>query len=311
MGPECDFCYAELMMGGLGDEPVKGEGRRLRRVKWGPDGERSFCKQGWSDLRKWNRAAARNGGIDPELGRRRWVFINSLSDFFDSHPSVIWRAPAWQLFRELEHLILILVTKRPHLIARELPEFWDEIAHRVILITTAGNDEWAARRVPDLLHSCDGRAAPAIFGVSAEPLIGSLSLRPWLHHTFCPAGTSSISSCRCADLPRDRLLRWVIGGGESGSKARPCHPAWGESLLDQSIRAQVAFHWKQNGEFAPFAPLTPTIHDDPPVAIGDVRRVLLRPGDRNWHGAADMIRVGKAKAGHLLRGREYLERPVI
>ena len=42
-----------------------------------------------------------------------------------------------------------------------------------------------------------------------------------------------------------RLIDWVIVGGESGSNARPMHPNWARSLRDQCASAEVAFFMKQ------------------------------------------------------------------
>lgn len=75
---------------------------------------------------------------------------------------------------------------------------------------------------------------------------------------------------------------WVIAGGESGPKARPPMISWVRSLRDQCAIAGVPFHFKQWGEYTP---------DDP----------------ASNHTA--MRRVGKAKAGALLDGREWREFP--
>ncbi len=136
----CDHCYAEA------EQDV-----RRHRVQWGPHGDRSYCKQGWADVKRWQRAAAGNGGVDPQLGRKRRIFVNSLSDFFDNHRSIKWRLDAWRLIRDCPDLIFILVTKRPQLIERMLPPFWNDIADRVWLLTTVENQEEADRRVPALL----------------------------------------------------------------------------------------------------------------------------------------------------------------
>lgn len=219
----CDHCYAEDLMGT--------EGSRLKQVEWGPGGERRYCKQGWKDLRRWQRLAERHGGIDPGLDRRRIVFINSLSDFFDNHRSVIWRPEAWALFRECTHLIIILVTKRPQLIARELPDFWDEIADRVWLLTTAEDQQWADIRIPQLLTSTEDRAPAGCYGVSFEPMLGQIVAHPdWLNGWF---GNS---------------IGWGIIGGESGKHARSMPRDEGRGLIVQLQAAGVPVHFKQRSE---------------------------------------------------------------
>lgn len=316
----CDNCYAEDLMGT--------EGSRLKRVEWGPGGVRSYCKQGWADVRKWQRAADSNGGVDPKLGRRRRIFVNSLSDFFDNHPSVTWREEAWELIRRSPSLIFMLVTKRPQLIARYLPPFWDEIAERVWLLTTVESQDWADRRIPDLLTSCDGRARAAAFGVSCEPLLGPVDLTevddgsahrevpkeewgpvddeespPALWWNALTGERRIMHGGSTGDWSRtDQSLDWVIVGGESGKEARPMDPAWAVHLRDQCDEAGVAFHFKQWGEWAP--------------AIGTREGdVIFRhphpdfPGNEAVKLGTTVRRVGKAVAGHLLRGREHREVP--
>jgi len=67
---------------------------------------------------------------------------------------------------------------------------------------------------------------------------------------------------------------WVITGGESGPGARPSQVEWFRALRDQCVSAGVPFHFKQWGE----------------------------------HGA-DLVRIGKKKAGRVLDGREWDDLP--
>lgn len=298
----CDHCYAEDLMGT--------EGSRLKRAEWGPHGERIYCKQGWTDVKKWQRRAEANGGLDPELGRRRRIFVNSLSDFFDNHRSVKWRGDAWHIIRRSPHLIFMLVTKRPQLIGRYLPPFWDDIAERVWLITTAENQEWFDRRIPELLTSCAGRTQPAVFGVSCEPLLGPIQLdacytsEPAAYFPLFGAfsrdylGPDEGGQAMFGDTEPMGKLGWVIVGGESGREARPAHPDWYRSLRDQCGIYGVPFHFKQWGEWAPDClcgrakpcPETPR----------------PQPGPRGC-----VFRCGKTAAGHRLDGREHLEVPCV
>ena len=308
----CDHCYAEDLMGT--------EGSRLHRVEWGPHGERQYCKQGWSDIRKWQRQAAQAGGLDPKLGRRRRVFVNSLSDFFDNHRSVVWRPEAWQLIRDCPHLIFMLVTKRPQQIGQMLPDFWDEIAERVWLITTVENQTEADRRVPALLASTHAhRSYPAVFGLSCEPLLGpvdleQIELRP---HGALPTELSRQLGDYIRPLTgnfRDSpKIGWVIVGGESGKHARPMHPAWAASLAGQCARAGVPFHFKQWGEWFPLTRLA--MADDPPGTARRIGKVWLDgrtfEGDKIHHFPDNqpMVRAGKTTAGRMLGGAERLEMP--
>jgi protein gp37 len=73
----------------------------------------------------------------------------------------------------------------------------------------------------------------------------------------------------------EQVIAWTITGGESGPKARAADPHWFRALRDWSVfEAGVPFHFKQWGEY-----------------------------DEQQH------RVGRVKAGRLLDGREWNERP--
>lgn len=74
-----------------------------------------------------------------------------------------------------------------------------------------------------------------------------------------------------------RQILWVIVGGESGPGARPMHPDWVRKVRDDCQAAGVPFFFKQWGEFTQVAEFA--------------------------------VRVGKAKAGSLLDGKEYKEFP--
>ena len=75
------------------------------------------------------------------------------------------------------------------------------------------------------------------------------------------------------DVPLEGI-DWVIVGGESQHGARPMRPEWARALRDRCVEAGVAFHFKQWGE-----------HD------------------------ANLVKIGKQKAGHLLDGIEWLQVP--
>jgi protein gp37 len=73
------------------------------------------------------------------------------------------------------------------------------------------------------------RVVPAaVRFVSAEPLLGPVAL----------------------DLGG---IDWLIAGGESGHRARPCDPDWVRSLQAQCDRADTAFFFKQWGGRTPKA----------------------------------------------------------
>jgi len=83
------------------------------------------------------------------------------------------------------------------------------------------------------------------------------------------------------------MLDWVIGGGESGPKARPMHPDWARGLRDDCGRAGVPFFFKQWGEYGPPDRTFDAIDGPPITRIGDV-------------DVAGIGRFGRKKTGRLL-----------
>jgi len=138
--------------------------------------------------------------------------------------------------------------------------------------------------------------------VSAEPLVAAVDMSPPLcehcgnsvvTHTdgsqpWCSECDSEMTYANYFDT--DGVgLDLVIAGGESGPKARPCHPDWARSLRDQCAAAGVAFNWKQWGEWAPDCLCgTKRAHRDIPRP---------QPGHMGC-----MFRCGTANAGRLLDG---------
>lgn len=144
----------------------------------------------------------------------------------------------------------IILTKRPLMLKRFLDKLtWeaDTMTFRVrmrateaplapgmtipglMLGVTAENQEQAYKRIPDLLTLplADG------YLVSAEPLLGALSLKWWL-------GPGRVA--------------WVITGGETGGrgvKTRPMHPEWVEALQAEALAAGVPFFFKSWGDWTP------------------------------------------------------------
>jgi protein gp37 len=111
-------------------------------------------------------------------------------------------------------------------------------------------------------------------------------------------------------------IDWVICGGESGPKARPMHPDWARYLRDQCVAAGVPFFFKQWGEWVSILDRDrqdPDWRADYQVRLSQKAGTcwLNLDGGGGFHGARlnVMQRVGKARAGRLLDGREWNEFP--
>ena len=149
-----------------------------------------------------------------------------MCDPFDAEAPEIDRHGMWNLIRETPWLDWLLVTKRPENFARMLPEDWGRGYANVWLGVSVEDQNAADERIPHLL------AAPAaVRFLSVEPMLGPISLR----------GTAP--TAENTHLPQ---LHWVIVGGESGPKARPCDVAWIRSIVQQCRAAKVPVFVKQD-----------------------------------------------------------------
>ena len=139
----------------------------------------------------------------------------------------------------------------------------------------------ADERIPLLLNT-----PAAVRWISAEPLVGPVSLGKWLppgranwqcmkcagfcgggFQVSCPhcgADKSYLCGSHVANKPRPdtftgstnhQPIDWVVAGGESGPGARPMHPDWPRSLRNQCAAAGVPYFFKQWGAWSPVGPI--------------------------------------------------------
>ncbi|WP_322895088.1 MULTISPECIES: phage Gp37/Gp68 family protein [unclassified Yoonia] len=229
--------------------------KRVGQDVWGPKSDRRmFGDKHWSQPIKWNRDAA-------GLQERPRVFCASMADVFEDRPELVEpRARLFELIKATPHLDWLLLTKRPQNVL-SLADWGGEWPDNVWLGTTVELQARADELLPYLA------AIPAkVKFISAEPLLGPLIIDHWLE--------SSID--------------WVITGGESGPKARPATPDWFRSLLTQCMANQVAFHFKQWGDWAPGNGLN----------LPAAKKRMAQDG-------TEMVRVGKKLAGRVLDGKEW------
>lgn len=138
----------------------------------------------------------------------QWIFTCSWSDFFHETADP-WRGAAWEIIRQTPHHTYLILTKRPERMAGRLPwpagGGWPHVWLGVSIESAAYE-----HRVEQLVDTCAAHRF-----VSAEPLLGPVSLGPWL-------GLGGIE--------------WVIAGGESGPKARPMNLTWARILRTRVTR---------------------------------------------------------------------------
>lgn len=307
VGPGCDHCYAEAW---------DARGLQRQETRWGAHADRTRTSPAnWRKPLAWDRAAA-------AAGERHRVFCASLADVFDNHASILpeWRDDLWALIRATPHLDWMLLTKRPGNITKMLPEDWGSGYANVWLGCTVVNQEEADRDAVKLFE-----VPAAVRFLSMEPLLGPVDIAKWMHDSDCDYDDPNLGDdfCLCRhrvmqasfegiDLPREDGIDLVIVGGESGPGARPMHPDWARSLRDQCVAANVAYHFKQWGEWGP------TERSD------EIDARITMPGQNinlwawpdgktkdSWKHGPVSVRIGKKAAGRLLDGRTWDEMPEV
>lgn len=144
---------------------------------------------------------------------------------------------------------------REHNFAWPLPNVW--------LGVSVENQHWADERIPILLDT-----PAAVRFISAEPLLGSVHLEPWLPFNVKMDYHAARGALKWGHPPK---LSWVIVGAESGPKRRPFDNAWARSILQQCREAGVACWLKQGPGFKseqPFgAPELDGVREFPETAV--------------------------------------------
>lgn len=223
----CTNCYAEALS------------KRTGLAVWGDVGTRRVTTDTyWKQPYKWARDAA-------ALGERKRVFCASLADVLEDKRELDDpRKRMWDVIEVTRYALdWLILTKRPENFGM-IPE---NLAKYLWLGTSVEDQEAADKRIPFL-----EQATAAIRFLSAEPLLSELDLE-WPATTY-PKGPPMCCSgreCGCQGLPVDPPLiwkiDWVIAGGESGPKARPCAVAWIRSLVAQCRKYNTACFVKQLG----------------------------------------------------------------
>jgi protein gp37 len=226
VSPACKHCYAETWS------------KRVGARVWGKKASRRFFGlKHWQQPLLWDREAKR-------AGERRRVFCASMADVFEDRNDLDnSRHQLWEIIARTSSLDWLLLTKRPENVASMVP-WTEEWPGNVWLGTTVEDQKWADKRIPVLL------ALPAaVRFLSCEPMLGPIDLSRWLlNGGDCHKDGLDSKPKRRVGSPK---LHWVIAGGESGHHARPMHPAWVRNLRDQCINSNVAFHFKQWGNWKP------------------------------------------------------------
>ena len=246
--------------------------------------------------------------------RARMVFPCSMTDLFGEFVATIWIDRMFAVMALAGHHTFQVTTKRPDRMrawyagggleraAALLEELkpaptWNGSVYEARRHIAQGvlPNVWlgiSAEDHPNFVWRWDHlQATPAaIRWVSAEPLLGAIDM------------SGPLNSGR---------LHWVVAGGESGSDARPMHPAWVRQVRDACAYAGVPLLFKQWGEWAPSPFFEKVMASDgltvfwPDGSIGSGRAE-----QRGGPGVAAR-RLGKKKSGRLLDGRLHHDFPLM
>jgi protein gp37 len=240
----------------------------------------------------------------------RRIFLNSMSDLFHEDVPYEFVQDVWTTMKMAPQHTFQILTKRPERMLDLLTNRIDatvlhahnEVPLPNVWIGISCEDQATAdERIPLLLQT-----PAAVRFLSCEPLLGPLSLNPWL---LSEHGRRQIGAAPG--------ISWVIAGGESGPNARPSHPDWFRSLRDQCQAAGVPYFFKQWGEWE-IASLA-NGHHDADMSRNGAKWVhndglvngpsFFRDDKRDDTNPYGMIRVGKKAAGRILDGRTWDEYP--
>lgn len=307
IGPGCDHCYAETRNARYAGGTA---------INWGPGApRRRTSASNWAKPLAWN---ANHAAFFAEHGHRQRVFCSSLADVFDNAVDPYWRVDLFKLIKATPNLDWLLLTKRVGNVLGMLPCDWGRRgADNVWLGATIVNQEEADRDIVKLVKTPFVRHF-----LSMEPLLGAVDLRfptkLW--------GTDRCDHCcngdRCDDpshyersrcpfcrgTGQQRVVDWVIIGGESGPGARPMHPDWARDLRDQCAAAGVPFLFKQWGEWAPGECAENTLSmrkvEVADLSLNGEWRYETIAGNSEFHRDDEptMYRAGKKAAGRILDG---------
>ena len=160
----------------------------------------------------------RYGGYKVKSGEL--IRVCMTSDFFLEEADK-WRDEAWEIMRQRSDVIFYLLTKRPERVAACLPQDFGSGWENIWFNVTCENQKMADRRLP-LLRDLPFKHK----GVMCAPLIGAVSLKPYLE---------------------EGIIEQVICGGENYEGARPCNYDWVLALHKECRETNVSFSFIEIG----------------------------------------------------------------
>lgn len=159
-----------------------------------------------------------------QYGGHRRYFVNSMGDLFHKDVPDVWIDQVIDIITQASGHTFIVLTKRADRLAAYMNRR-DYVPENMICGVSIEDQETANRRLPSLLNA---RIPHRL--VSYEPAIGAVDLS----ENIDPAEAYKID--------------WIICGGESGKRARPCHMTWIRSMIQQCRQLGISCFVKQLGD---------------------------------------------------------------
>lgn len=273
----------------------------------------------------WNGQVRFNKGmlLDPLKWRRpRMIFVCAHGDLFAENVPNEWIDQVFAVMALAPQHTFQVLTKRPE----RMRDYVDSLL--TVSSRRASVARWAAwhwgKLDPDGVwdHVAQAYRSPlrnVWLGVSVEDQkraderqlpMAALGVRGWLTWVSYEPALGPVDWEANGSW---RFLQWMVSGGESGHAARPSHPDWHRAARDFCAAHDIAFLFKQWGEYLPAIDrerddpdwrrdYSHTYADDQPDMAW-----LNIDGGCGFHGARFhvMQRVGKRVAGRLLDGVEH------
>lgn len=252
VSPGCANCYAEKLS--KRNPAVLGQ--------WGKGAPRVLAKN-WGDPVRWNadfsEALLLSDRLSPNRDRAtdsayRPKVFPSLCDWLDEEVPIEWLARFMCLIHDTPNIEWLLLTKRPELFRDRM----NKVACTVSMERGQSAVRWLTGNPPENVwvgasveaqFRADERI-PALLKIparlrflSAEPLLGEVDLRLTRRSFGFPQHITSKG--HSVGMPQG--IHWVIVGGESGPRSRPCNVDWIRSIVSQCATVGLPCFVKQLG----------------------------------------------------------------
>lgn len=258
VSPGCTNCYAMKLAG--------------TRLKHHPTrvGLTSESKAGpvWNGQVRFNERML----LDPLKWRRpRMIFVCAHGDLFAENVPDEWIDQVFAVMALAPQHTFQVLTKRPE----RMRDYVDTLL--TVSSRRASVARWAAwhwgKLDPDgvwdhVAQACQSPLRNVWLGVSVEDQkraderqlpMAALAVRGWLTWASYEPALGPVDWEANGSW---RFLQWMVSGGESGSGARPSHPDWHRAARDFCAAHDIAYLFKQWGEYLPCPWKVERLHDE-------------------------------------------------